>query len=114
MKKTLHMVCPHCKLKAELNIQEEAEMILMRCVSCESAFLYFHGETFTVDESEMEKLKTAEIKEVEGELKIDREEEDEDPGLEVHKIETHPMNSDSENLLNKIEECDKEPQERPE
>ena len=43
-----------------------------------------------------------------------REEEDEDPGLEVHKIETHPMNSDSENLLNKIEECDKEPQERPE
>ena len=76
MKKTLHMVCPHCKLKAELNIQEEAEMILMRCVSCDSPYLYFHGETFEVNESEMDHLKEAEMKEVEGFLKINDDDEE--------------------------------------
>ena len=75
MKKTLHMVCPHCQLKAELNIQEEAEMILMRCVSCGSPYLYFHGETFEVNESEMDHLKEAEMKEVEGLLKINKDDE---------------------------------------
>jgi hypothetical protein len=49
-----------------------------------------------------------------GDIGNDNDEgEEEDPGLEVHKIETHPMNSDNENLLTKIEECDGEPQERP-
>ena len=32
--------------------------------------------------------------------------EEEELGLEVHKIETPPLNTDSENLLTKIEECD--------
>ena len=76
MKKTLHIVCPHCKLKAELNIQEEAEMILMRCVSCDSPYLYFHGETFEVNESEMDHLKEAEMKEVEGLLKINDDDDE--------------------------------------
>ncbi len=75
MKKTLNMICPHCKLKAELKIQEEAEMILMRCVSCSAPYLYFHGETFEVNESEMDHLKSAEMREVEGLLKVDEEQE---------------------------------------
>ena len=39
--------------------------------------------------------------------------EEEELGLEVSKIETHAMTTDSENLLTKIEECDRESQERP-
>ncbi len=87
MKKKLNITCPHCCLKAELEIEEEAEMILMRCVSCSGPYLYFHGETYEVEENEMENLRKAELKQVEGLLHVD---ENTDEGVD----ESFETNSD--------------------
>ena len=55
--KPLHVKCPQCKEASELMLESEAQMIVLRCPSCNAALMYYYGKTFAIDKGEMEKIR---------------------------------------------------------
>jgi hypothetical protein len=66
----LHVTCPRCGTEADLHLQEEAHLVLLRCGHCKAALLHLNGETVAVDEMEFDTLRAQQLKAVQGFLQL--------------------------------------------
>ncbi len=66
----LHITCPRCGTEADLHLQEEAHLVLLRCGHCKAALLHLNGETVAVDEMEFDTLRAQQLKAVQGFMQL--------------------------------------------
>ncbi len=57
--KPIPVQCPHCQETQELQLEEDARMIVMHCPACRGAMMYYYGKTFAIDDAEMEKIRAS-------------------------------------------------------
>ena len=50
---SLKIVCPHCQERLKLKVDVDTEMLIMNCPACNSALMYYFGQTYEVDSVEM-------------------------------------------------------------
>lgn len=49
--------CPCCRVSCEIVAEEGGDVIALSCPSCGTSLVYYHGQTFQIDPSELRFLK---------------------------------------------------------
>jgi len=58
MKDCVELLCPRCGVRCEVAMDHGVETLVLSCPSCGTALVYYHGQTFAIDESELRYLRT--------------------------------------------------------
>ncbi|MFP4520801.1 MAG: hypothetical protein ACLFQK_01520 [Fibrobacterota bacterium] len=54
--KSIVVKCPECGDISELFLTSDAHMIILNCPGCKTPMMYYYGNTFKIDEKEIEKF----------------------------------------------------------